>query len=236
MGTVVPLMPGRLAGKRIGILVESDYVEEEIAYYQRRFAEEGAEVVLLSRLWGQPSLTFTGHELRAPLTVEGDLEALGYDELSRYSALIVPSGMVADRLRYTTDLTQLAPAVALMQRAFRLPNLVKGFSCHGLMLLSAVPELVRDRFLTCHNNLVGDVRNMGAQFLDQDVVLDGDLVTTRTVDQCHLLARSLIDQLDPPQQVPAVAAPSTTQAAAPTALTPPPTYGTGMRREPTHAR
>ncbi len=56
----------RLPGKRIGILMESDFVEDEITYYRRRFAEEGAEVTLFTRLWGNPALTFTGHEQRRP--------------------------------------------------------------------------------------------------------------------------------------------------------------------------
>ncbi|GAA3753158.1 type 1 glutamine amidotransferase domain-containing protein [Salinactinospora qingdaonensis] len=194
-------LPGPLTGKRIGVLVEGDFVEEEISYYQRRFSEEGAEVVLLTRLWGQPSLTFAGYEQRAPLTVDGDLEDLGYDGLSRLSALIVPSGMVADRLRYTEDLDRPAPAVDLMRRAFRIPRLVKAFSCHGLMLLSTAPELIRGRPVTCHNNLVGDVSNMGAHYRDQDVVVDSDLVTTRTAGHCHLMARTVIDTLKASEQV-----------------------------------
>ncbi|MFJ8312063.1 MULTISPECIES: DJ-1/PfpI family protein [unclassified Streptomyces] len=198
MSTNHPLSRRRLIGRRIGILTESDYVEEEIAYYQRRFAEEGAEVVLLTRLWGQDSLTFTGHELRAPLTVSDDIDQLDYSGLAGYSALIVPSGQVADRLRYSEDVDKPAPALDLMRRAFRLPNLIKAFSCHALWLVSAAPELVRGRDVTCHNNLVGDVRNMGAVYTNQDVVVDHDLVTSRTVAECHLLARTVIDLLDPP--------------------------------------
>ena len=192
--TTVPAAAA-LHGRRVGILMESDYVEEEIGYYRRRFAEEGAEVVLLSRLWGQDSLTFTGHEQRAPITVDGDLETLTYEELTRYSALVVPGGMVADRLRYHENAPAVAPAVALMRRAFGIRHLVKAFSCHGLWLLSTATDLVRDRPVTCHNNLVGDVHNMGARYIDQDVVVDGDLMTGRTVDHCHLLARAVIERL-----------------------------------------
>lgn len=197
MSTSPPLPRPRLAGLRIGILAESDFVEEEISYYQRRFMEEGAETVLLTRLWGQPSLTFAGHEQRAPLTVSGDLEKLDYAELSGYAALVVPSGQVADRLRFSEDVSEPAPAVDMMRRAFRMPRLLKAFSCHALALVSSAPELVCDRVVTCHNNLVGDVRNMGAVYTDQDVVVDGDLVTSRTVAECHLLARAVIEQLDP---------------------------------------
>ncbi|CAK7287920.1 DJ-1/PfpI family protein [Streptomyces misionensis] len=201
MGTVIPLKTGRLSGKRIGILLESDYVEDELAYYQRRFAEEGAEVTLLTRLWGQPSLTFAGHEYQAPLTVDGDLEELDYHELLHFAALIVPSGGVADRLRYSEDVDAVPPALELMRRAFRLPSLVKAFSCHGLQLLSAAPELVRGRPVTCHNNIVADVRNMGGVYVNQDVAVDRDLITTRTVDHCHLLARTVIERLSLPSDV-----------------------------------
>ncbi len=47
-----------LKGKKIAILIESDFYEKEIFYYEHRFAEEGIEVHWLSRLWGQPGLTF----------------------------------------------------------------------------------------------------------------------------------------------------------------------------------
>ncbi|GAA3433325.1 DJ-1/PfpI family protein [Kutzneria kofuensis] len=193
--TTLNALPPLLRDRKIGLLVESDYVEEEIAYYRMRFAEEGAQVDLLTRLWGAESLTFTGHEYQAPLTVSGDLEQVGYSDLHRYAALIVPSGMVSDRLRYSPDPDTLAPAVSLLRRAFRLPRLLKVFSCHGLWLMSPVAELIRGRRVTCHNNLIGDCRNMGAEYVDRDVVDDGDLLTGRTVAQAPQLARAVIARL-----------------------------------------
>jgi protease I len=203
MEHTVPLPEGRLTGKRIGILMENDFVAEEITYYRRRFLEEEADVVLYTRLWGQRSLTFTGHDHSAQVTVDGDLQALGYDELARLAALVVPSGMVSDRLRYSENIGQAAPAVELMRRAFRLPNVVKAFSCHGLMLMSAARDLIGERSVACHNNLIGDVRNMGAVYLDRDIVVDEDLVTSRTVEHCHLLARTVIELVDSRVQKPA---------------------------------
>ena len=50
----------RLRGHKIAILIESDFYEHEIFYYQLRFPEEGADVHFLTRLWGQPSLTGCG--------------------------------------------------------------------------------------------------------------------------------------------------------------------------------
>jgi protease I len=185
----------RLAGRRIGILMESDFVESEIDYYRLRFAEEGADVVLISRLWGAESLTFVGHEYRAEITVDADLSQFGVTQLATLSALLVPGGFVADRLRYSEDADRTAPAVALLRRAFRLPRLVKGFICHGLWLVAPAPELVAGRPVTCHNNLVGDVRNMGARYVGRDVVVDGDLVTARTASHCNVFARTIIEKI-----------------------------------------
>ena len=103
--------------------------------------------------------------------------------------------MVADRLRYTEDVRQPAPAAAFLQRAFANPRVLKGIICHGLWLCAPVPETVRGRRLVCHNNLYGDAINMGAQYVDEDVVVDGDLVTGRTGGHCHLFAREIIDML-----------------------------------------
>jgi protease I len=182
-----------LTGAKIAVLMESDYVETEISYYEKRFAEVGAEVELVTRLWGQPSLTFTGHEWRAPRVVERSFEDIDDATLASYAAVIVPSGVVADRLRYTDHPGAVAPATQFVARAMATPHVLTGIICHGMWLLSAAPQLVRGRQVVVHNNLVGDATNMGARYLDQDVVVDGNLVTARTASHCHLFARTLID-------------------------------------------
>jgi len=183
----------KLQGKKIAILMEDDFYEPEIFYYQRRFPEEGAEAHFLTRLWGQPSLTFKGHEYKIPLEVNRSFEGMDDAALRQYAAIIVPSGMVADRLRYTEDINKLPPAVEFLKRAFAIRSIIKGIICHGLWLAAPAPELVRGRRLVVHNNLLGDARNMAAQYVDEDVVVDHDLVTARSGGHCHLFARQIID-------------------------------------------
>jgi protease I len=115
--------------------------------------------------------------------------------LKSYSAIIVPSAIVSDRLRYTEDINKLPPAVEFLKRAFAEKRIIKGIICHGMWLVAPAPELVRGRKVVVHNNLLGDVKNMGAIYTDQDVVVDGDLVTGRTGDHCHLFARKIVDLL-----------------------------------------
>lgn len=185
----------RLAGHKIAVLIESDFYEHEISYYRYRFPEEGAELHFLTRLWGQPSLTFTGHEYKTPLVCDESFENMDDETLRGYSAIIMPSAMVSDRLRYSEDLSVLAPATDLMRRAFAEPGIVKGIICHGLWIMSTVPDLVRGRRLVCHPNLYGDARNMGADYVDEDVVVDRDLVTARGGAQAGAFARTIIEQI-----------------------------------------
>lgn len=184
-----------LKGKKIAVLLENDFYEKEIFYYQQRFPEEGAELHFLSRLWGQSQLTFAGHEYKAPLVCSESFELIDDTALRHFAALIVPAGYVADRLRYTEDVHSIPPAAAFLQRAFADKNIIKGIICHGLWLAAPLPELVKGRRLTVHNNLLGDARNMGALYVDEDVVVDGDLVTARTGGHCALFARTIINLL-----------------------------------------
>jgi protease I len=185
----------RLRGVKVGILIESDFYEEEIFYYKHRFPEEGVELHFLSRLWGQPCLTFKGHEYHIPFECHESFEGMDDKTLRSYSAIIVPAGMVADRLRYSEDINKLPPAVEFLKRAFAEKSIIKGIICHGLWLVAPAPELVRGRNVVAHINLYGDVKNMGANYVDEDVVVDGDLITARTGGHCHLFARKIIDRL-----------------------------------------
>lgn len=184
-----------LQGKKVAVLIESDFYEDEIFYYKHRFPEDGIDVHFVSRLWGQPSLTFLGHEYRAPFHCHLSFEDIDDAMLRSYAAVIVPSGMVSDRLRYTDDVSKLPPATTFLKRAFAEPTVLKGIICHGMWLVASAPELVRGRRVVAHNNLYGDVQNMGAIYTNEDVVVDGDLVTGRTGGHCHLFARKIIDIL-----------------------------------------
>lgn len=184
-----------LKGRKIAILIESDFYEPEIFYYQHRFVEEGANVDFLSRLWGAPSQNYTGHEFRAHLFCDKSFEEMDDKTLQSYSAIIVPSGMVADRLRYTEDINKIPPATAFLQRAFAEKTIIKGIICHGMWLVAPAPQLVRGRQVVVHNNLLGDAKNMGTIYVDSDIVVDNDLVTARTGNHCHLLARTIINLL-----------------------------------------
>jgi protease I len=181
--------------KKVGILMEGGYYEKEIFYYEHRFPEDGIELHFLTRMWGQSQLTFNGNEWRVPFEVRESFENMSDEELRSYSAIIVPSGFVSDRLRYTEDVSKIPPATQFLARAFAEPSIIKGIICHGMWLVAPTPELVTGRRVVVHNNLIGDARAYGAIYSDEDVVIDGDLVTARTGGHCHVFARTIIDKM-----------------------------------------
>ncbi|MDQ1368510.1 MAG: protease [Acidimicrobiaceae bacterium] len=178
-----------LDGKRVAVLVESEYIPEEIAAYQRVFPERGATVDLVSRLWGNSEVTFVsdvdklGKALET-LTVNIDLDSVNVED---YDAVIMCANYVSVRLRYFVppdnssidwaELVRSAPAVQFFARAMATPTIVKGALCHGLWIVTPNPDLLKGRRVTCHRVVLADILNAGAVYDPAPVVTDADLVT-----------------------------------------------------------
>ncbi len=182
-----------LAGKRIAVLVESQYIPGEIEAYRYGFGALGAEVHFMSRLWGNNSLTFVSEVEQAgqtPQTLEVGIDFQNV-ALEDYAAVIMAANYTSVRLRYfepppgqpvSADLARSAPAVQFFARAMQNPRIVKGPLCHGLWILTPYPELLDGRKVICHEVVLADVLNCGAIYVPRDaqnggVVVDGDLVT-----------------------------------------------------------
>ncbi len=178
--------------KKIGILIENRFIEKEVFYYKTFFETEGFEVVFLTRLWGQKSLTFKGLEWQAELTAERSFEDMSDEELATYAAIIVPAGYVSDYLLYTEKPGDASPAANFIRRVMAKKSIVKGFICHSLWIAGPVKEAFAGRSVTCHNNIVSHVVNAGMNYCDKDVCIDGDLVTARTGGHHGVFAKELL--------------------------------------------
>jgi len=186
-----------LAGKKIAVLVESQYIPAEIKCYQERFGSYGAEVHLVSNLWGQPTQTFVsevemaGH-IPETLDVSVDLTAINPDD---YAAIIMAANYPGVRLRWNEEATTTsraseavrhAPAVNLFRRVALNPRIVKAAPCHALWLLTPSPDYLASRRVTCNPVVLADVLNAGAVYVPapegtnwwEHVVIDRDLVTS----------------------------------------------------------
>jgi protease I len=184
---------GLLEGKKIAVLVESQYIPGEIEAYRYGFGVLGAQVDFMSRLWGNKSITFVSEVEQAgytPQTLEVEIDFQSV-KLEDYAAVIMAANYTSVRLRHfvppsgqpvSPELVRSAPAVQFFARAMQNPRIVKGPLCHGLWILTPNPELLRGRRMICHEVVLADVLNCGATYVPRDaqnggVVVDGDLVT-----------------------------------------------------------
>ncbi len=214
-----------LAGKKVAVVVEAQYIPGEIRVYQERFTQYGATVDLVSRLWGNASLPFysTVEPYRDEDTPPGewiipDVEWLdvGLDvdqvDLDEYAAVVVAANYTSVRLRYSElDLTTAnaaerarnAPAARFFRRAMENPRIIKGAACHALWLLTPSPDILAGRRVICNPVVLSDVLNAGAIYTpcppgtpsENQVIVDGDLVTNNSWHASEALADSIKDQI-----------------------------------------
>ncbi len=205
------MAPLPLTGKKIAVLVESQYVPGEIEAYRYGFGALGAEVHFMSRLWGNERLTFVGEVEQTgqtPQTLEVSIDFQSV-KLEDYAAVIMAANYTSVRLRYfaspegqpvSPEMGRTAPAVEFFARAMQNPRIVKGPLCHGLWILTPNPELLKGRRVICHEVVLADVLNCGAIYVPQDaqnggVVVDGDLVTGRSWHEVEPFIQAVARQI-----------------------------------------
>ncbi len=166
-----------LSGKRIAILVEQDYQDLEVWYPALRLREEGA----LTEFLGSGSASSYKGKFGYPVDVDRDIHnALPKD----YQGIVIPGGWAPDFMRRE-------PAVANFVRDFSDLGLPIACICHGgWVLISA--NILRGRAATSFSAIKDDMINAGCNWVDREVVVDGNLVTSRKPDDLPAFCREFI--------------------------------------------
>lgn len=169
-----------LTGKTVAFLATNGFEDSELTSPWQAVTEHGATAVLLSP---QPG-TITGkngHEATVDAPVSG-ADASGFD------ALVLPGGVVnGDKLRLDED------AVAFVRAVFAAHKPV-GVICHGGWILTDA-DVVRGRTLTSYPSLRTDLRNAGATWVDEEVVVDAGLVSSRTPKDLPAFNAKLVEEI-----------------------------------------
>ena len=161
-----------LAGKKIAIIATDFFEEAELVEPRDRLREAGASVSVYSTKREAIQATQGDTEPTRKIDVDGTFEDV---EIESTDALIVPGGTVnADRIRMEDEAQELV-------RAF--DNLGKPLAliCHGPWLLVSAGR-ADGRRVTSWPSLADDLRNAGADWVDEEVVVDGNLITSRKPD------------------------------------------------------
>ncbi|MFL6733496.1 MAG: type 1 glutamine amidotransferase domain-containing protein [Sphingomicrobium sp.] len=173
-----------LTGKRVLILATDGFEESELFGPRAILRGKGAEVLLASPSRSPIQATVLddpGKVIRPDLLISDAA-------VDDFDALVLPGGVLnPDALRTH------APAIALIRRFAKAGKPI-GAICHGPWLLVEA-DLLRGRSAACWHSIATDVRNAGATVVDQAVVVDGNIVTSRKPDDVVAFTESLASLL-----------------------------------------
>ncbi len=168
-----------LKGKKVAILLEKDFQDLEVWYPALRLKEAGAAVVFV----GTTAKDYRG-KFGYPATAD---VLVGQIRPADFDAVVVPGGWAPDFLRRHESVLSF---VRDMHRAGKPVAAI----CHaGWVLASA--GLLKGKTVTSFSAIKDDVVNAGAHWVDQEVAVDGSLITARTPDDLPAFCRELIAQL-----------------------------------------
>jgi protease I len=169
-----------LQGKRAAILVEQQYQELEVWYPLYRLKEAGCQVTLVGPEAGKTYPSKLGYPAKSDKAAE-EVRADDFD------AVVIPGGFAPDFIRRTPAMIKLVADMAEKGK-------ILAAICHGPWVLCSTKAL-RGRKATCFFAIKDDVINAGAQYVDEEVVRDGQLITSRKPDDLPAFMRALIGAL-----------------------------------------
>ena len=168
-----------LKGKRIAILVEDLYNELEFWYPYYRLKEAGAIVTVVGN--GAKE-----YHSKIGMPAPGGVSAETVKSAD-FEAVIVPGGYAPDRMRRSQAM------LGLVRSCFQEGKVVAAICHAGWVLVSA--GILKGKTATGVSSIKDDLVNAGAKYVDQEVVRDGNLITSRTPDDLPAFCREIIKAL-----------------------------------------
>lgn len=176
-------MSGRLDGKKVAFAVAQEGIEQvELTEPWKAVQEAGGTPVLLAPESG--SVQAFDHLDKADTF---DVDAtFGDASVDDYDALVLPGGVA------NPDALRTEEAAVAFIKGFVDSGKTVAAICHAPWTLVEA-DVVRGRRLTSWPSLRTDLRNAGAEWVDEEVVVDGNLVTSRKPDDIPAFSRTLVE-------------------------------------------
>jgi protease I len=178
-------MPNSLQGKKVAILAADGVEKVELEQPRAALNEQGAQVEVLSLKTGE--IQARNHDLEPAGTIDVD-RAVSDVSTADFDALILPGGTVnPDKLRLDES------AVGFVREFVNSGKLVAAI-CHGPWTLVEA-GVVAGRKLTSYPSIRTDLRNAGAKVVDEEVVVDGNLVTSRSPSDLPAFCSTIVQHV-----------------------------------------
>ena len=169
-----------LQGKRVAVLVEQQYQEMEVWYPVYRLREAGCTVELVGPEAGKVYASKLGYPAKSTLAAK-DASA------GQFAAVVIPGGFSPDYIRRSE------PMLKLVRDALAQGKPVAAI-CHGPWVLCSTTGL-KGKKVTCFHSIKDDVTNAGGTYVDQEVCIDGNVITSRTPDDLPAFMIALMEAM-----------------------------------------
>ena len=177
-------MNASLNGKKVAILVTDGFEQVELTGPKDALEKAGATAHIISAKTGK--VTGWNHTTPADtFEVDKTFESANIDD---YDAVLLPGGVVnGDTIRTDERAQALVKGAASANKPIAV-------ICHGGWILAS-SDLVKGKTMTSWPSLTDDLKNAGANWIDQQVVVDGTLISSRKPDDIPAFSQKLIDAL-----------------------------------------
>ena len=166
--------------KNVLILAENNFRDEELFYPLYRMREEGFNVVVAAR---QKEVT---GKFGIPVKTDKEISECRAED---FDALIIPGGYAPDKLRTYDEVLDI---VRKMDESGKVVAAI----CHaGWVIASA--GIIKGRQVTSYHAIKDDMTNAGGKWSDKEVVIDGNLITSRKPEDLPAFCREIIRNLAP---------------------------------------
>lgn len=166
--------------KKIAILVEKLFEEMELLYPYYRLKEEGFQVDIIGTEKGKVYEGKNGYPVKSELA-SSEVKAEDYE------GVIIPGGYSPDHMRRSKD------TVNLVKELNEQGKIIAAI-CHGPWMMASCCNL-EGKKVTAFYSIKDDLVNAGANFVDEEVVVDGNLITSRTPDDLIAFVKAIIENI-----------------------------------------
>ncbi len=162
--------------KKIAVLIEDNFNEFEAIYPYYRLKEAGFESILVG-----PEAKIYHSKIGLIMKAEKSIEEINFDE---FDGVVIPGGYAPDLMRRNEKI------LTFVKKMFDSNKLV-GAICHaGWVLISS--KIVNGVMLTGYSAIKDDLKNAGAKYIDAEVVVDNNLITSRMPSDLPAFMREII--------------------------------------------
>jgi protease I len=166
--------------KKVAIMIAEQYQVTEVWYPYYRFKEAGIDCDFIAVEANRDYPSKEGYPCRSTIAAKNA-------RASDYDCLLIPGGFAPDFMRRSDDMIKFANEMVNADK-------IIASICHGAWILCST-KILKGKTATCFMGIRDDVKNAGANYVDKECVVDGNLITARKPDDLPAFCKAVLKAL-----------------------------------------